>query len=101
MSLNGKQRSELRRLGNTMDSVFQLGKDGISEETYRHLDNLLRTRELIKITVLKSCPLDTKEAANGLAAYCSAAVVQVIGRKILLYRFSPELAKEGKGIKIL
>lgn len=55
MSLNGKQRSELRRLGNTMDSVFQLGKDGISEETYRHLDNLLRTRELIKITVLKSC----------------------------------------------
>lgn len=101
MGLNSKQRSYLRGLGNKLDSVFQLGKEGIGEETYRHLDNLLRTRELIKITVLKSCQLPVRDAADGLAAYCSAEVVQVIGRKIVLYRFSKELAKEGKSLKLL
>lgn len=100
MALNSKDRSYLRGLANNLDSIFQLGKDGIGEETYRHLDNLLRTRELIKLTVLKTCPLPVKDAAAGLAAYCSAEVVQVIGRKIVLYRFSPQLAKEGKSLNI-
>ncbi len=100
MSLTSKQRSQLRSLGNPLDSIFQLGKEGISEETYRHLDNLLRTRELVKVTVLKSCPLPVREAADGVAAYTGAEVVQVVGRKFVLYRFSEELAKEGKSIKL-
>lgn len=100
MALNGKQRSQLRSLANPLDSVFQLGKDGISEETYRHLDNLLRKRELIKITILKSAPVSVKEAADALAAYCDAEVVQMIGRKVVLYRFSKELAKKGKSIEL-
>lgn len=100
MALNSKQRSFLRSLGNNLDSIFQLGKEGIGEETYRHLDNLLRTRELVKVTVLKACQMPVREAADGLAAYCGAEVVQVIGRKIVLYRFSKDLAKEGKSIKL-
>lgn len=100
MALNSKQRSKLRSMSNKLDSIFQLGKEGIGEETCRHLDNLLRTRELIKLTVLKTCPLSVRDAADGLAAYCSAEVVQVIGRKVVLYRFSPDLAKEGKSINI-
>lgn len=87
-------------MANSLDSVFQLGKEGISEETHRHLDNLLRTRELIKVTILKSSPVEVREAADALAAYCDAEVIQVIGRKVVLYRFSPELAKKGKAISL-
>ncbi len=100
MALNSKQRSYLRGLGNHLDSIFQLGKDGIGEETLRHIDNLLRTRELIKLTVLKNCPLSVRDAADGLAAYCDAEVVQTIGRKVILYRYSPELDKKGKSLNI-
>lgn len=100
MELTGKQRSNLRAMANNLDSIFQLGKEGISEETHRHLDNLLRTRELVKLTALKSCDLEMREAADGLAAYLGAEIVQIIGRKVVLYRFSPELAKKGKSISI-
>ena len=50
----------------------------------------LEARELIKISVLKNCMDDPRSLADVLADRTKSQVVQVIGKKIVLYR-------EGKG----
>ena len=98
--ITNKQRSYLRKLANELDSSFQVGKDGIGGETIRHLDNMLRTRELVKVTVLKTSPDSVRDTADNLAGALDAAVVQTIGHKFVLYRHSEDLAKEGKALRL-
>lgn len=88
--LNSKQRSYLRSLGNPLADVLQIGKDEISEAVANQADDALTARELIKVKLLQNCALDTREAAEELAAATSSEVVSVIGRKFLLYRASTE-----------
>ena len=83
--LNSKQRAALRGMANTMDTIFQIGKDGLGESFYRQVDEALEARELIKLRVLES-----REAAADIAAHCNADVVQVIGSRFVLYRPSKE-----------
>lgn len=88
--LNSKQRAALRGMANTMDTIFQIGKDGLGESFYRQVDEALEARELIKLRVLESSMLGTREAAADIAAHCNADVVQVIGSRFVLYRPSKE-----------
>ena len=44
------------------------------------------TRELIKINVLKNCMDDPKEIARTVAERTHSQLVQVIGKKIILYK---------------
>ena len=74
-----KQRAYLKSLAMTMEPVFQLGKSSLTPEA-------LAARELIKVSVLKNCADDPKALAQLLAARTRSDVVQVIGRKIVLYR---------------
>lgn len=88
--LNSKQRAALRGMANTMDTIFQIGKDGLGESFYRQVDEALEARELIKLRVLESSMLGAREAAADIAAHCNADVVQVIGSRFVLYRPSKE-----------
>ena len=88
--LTGKQRSYLRVIAQTDKAIFQIGKDSLSDNLFTTVDNALRTRELIKISVLKTAPEDTKELAFDLARQTKSEVVQVIGRTIILYRKAKE-----------
>ena len=54
------------------------------------MDGALNKRELIKISVLETSELSTKEAAEQLAKRTGAEVIQCIGRKFVLYRQKPE-----------
>lgn len=96
MALNGKERAYLRAEANGLDSEMHIGKGDITPNTYTEVADLLRTRELLKITVLRTAHISAREIADTLAKELDAAVVQVIGRKIVLYKFSEELAKKGK-----
>ena len=87
-----KQRAYLKGLAMTMDPIFQLGKGGLSPENTKAVDEALAARELIKISVLKNCMDDPREIAETLAERTQSQVVQVIGKKIVLY-------KEGKDDK--
>lgn len=98
MAINGNQRAYLRAEANGLDSLLHIGKEDVNENIVTELHNLLRTRELVKVTVLKTNTTPIKELANELAESTSADIVQVIGRKFVLYRFSEELAKKGKTI---
>ncbi len=81
-----KQRAYLKSLAMTMEPVFQLGKSSLTPEFTKAVDEALAARELIKVSVLKNCADDPKALAQLLAARTRSVVVQVIGRKIVLYR---------------
>ena len=87
MELTSKQRAQLRGLANSLDTILQVGKDGIGDNLIKQADDALEARELIKGRVLENnIEYDARTAAEALAKATRSEVVQVIGRKIVLYR---------------
>ena len=84
--ITSKQRAYLKCLAMTMDPILQLGKGGLTPENTASVDEALAARELIKINVLQNCLEDSRQMAETLAERTRSQVVQVIGRKIVLYR---------------
>ena len=70
----------------TMDSIFQVGKSSMTPGLTEAISEALEARELIKISVLKNCADDPRELAEIIAERTRSQVVQVIGKKIVLYR---------------
>ena len=91
--MTSKQRSYLKGLAMKIDPIFQIGKVGVSPELTNGIDEARQARELIKITVLKNCLDEPKAMAAILAERTQSEVVQIIGRKIVLYRPSLEKKK--------
>lgn len=91
--LTSKQRASLRSMSNEMDTIMQVGKGGIGEELIISVNNALEARELIKMSVLDTAPVTSREAADQLAEETGADVVSVVGRKFVLYRESKKKKK--------
>jgi len=90
--LKGKQRAYLRKLANSIDAILQIGKQGTALEVIEAVDEALEARELIKLSVLNNCDESPKEVADALSKATRAECVQVIGKKVVLYRPNPENA---------
>ena len=90
-----KQRAYLKGIAMTTEPIFQIGKSSLTPELTEALNEALNKRELIKISVLKNCLDDPNEIAQIISERTHSEVVQVIGRKIVLYR---EGKKEKKKI---
>lgn len=88
--LTSKQRATLRGIASTYETIFQIGKGGISETLIQQVKDALRKRELIKLHVLDNCPMDAREAAAELAETTGAEVVQVIGSRFVLFLRNPK-----------
>ena len=86
--LTSKQRAYLRSLSQSLDTIFQIGKGGITEEICTQIANALEARELIKARVLDNSGYSAKEAANELAEAIGADVVACVGTRFVLYRES-------------
>ena len=84
--MTSKQRAKLRSLASTEQTILHVGKGDIGENLITQAADALAKRELIKGTVLEASSLDVKDAANQLAEATGAEVVQVIGRKFVLYK---------------
>ena len=84
--MTSKQRAYLKSLAMKMDAIIQLGKGGLTPENTKAVDEALAARELIKISVLKNCMDDPRALAEMVAERTHSQVVQVIGKKIVLYR---------------
>jgi len=91
--INSKQRAKLRAIANGYDTILQVGKSGISEETVKQTNDALTARELIKMRVLETAPLNARAAAVELAEKTKSDVVQVIGSRFILYRRNPKAPK--------
>ena len=84
--LNSKQRAMLRGIASNYETIFQIGKGGISETLISQVDDALRKRELIKLRVLDNSMYTAREAAEETASKTGADVVQVIGSRFVLFK---------------
>lgn len=86
--LTSNEKRQLKAIASTLDTKYQVGKNEISDTVVAMLDKALTARELIKIDVMKSVEVPVMELALDLSSRLNAEVVQVVGRVIVLYRFS-------------
>lgn len=91
--MTSKQRSYLKSLANNLDSIFHIGKSSLTPEITEAVSEAFNTRELVKVAVLKNCIDDPRAIAEALAERTHSQVVQVIGKKIILYKESKEHKK--------
>lgn len=92
--MTSKQRAYLKSLAMKMEPIFQIGKASLTPELTSAVEEALAARELIKISVLQNCMDDPREIAQVLAERTRSQVVQVIGKKIVLYKEGKEEKKK-------
>lgn len=92
-TLTSKQRAYLMKLASDLDPIFQIGKSSLTPEGTAAISEAFNTRELIKISVLKNCFDDPRELAQMVAERTKSTVVQVIGKKIVLYKENKDKKK--------
>ncbi|MFQ9509472.1 MAG: ribosome assembly RNA-binding protein YhbY [Lachnospiraceae bacterium] len=91
--MTSKQRAYIKGLAMNLDPIFQIGKSSLTPEITEAVSEALEARELIKIAILKNCLDDPKEIAVMLAERTHSELVQIIGKKIVLYRPAKNEAK--------
>lgn len=85
-TLTGKQARYLRGLGHALRPAVMIGRQELTDTVRTSLDESLTAHELVKVKLQEGCLLDRREVAEQLAAATGAAVAQVLGKTILLYR---------------
>ena len=88
--ITSKQRAALRSQSNGMETIFQIGKGGISDMLVQQVEDALKAREMIKLRVLESAPVFARDVAQELVEKCGAEIVQVIGSRFILFKRNPE-----------
>ena len=88
--LTSKQRAYLRGIASEYETIFQIGKGGITEAMCSEIGDALRKRELIKLRVLENSGYTAREASEEIAKATGAEVVQVIGSKFVLFKRNPK-----------
>jgi len=90
MEINSKLRAKLRAIGNQVEPLVRVGKEGVTDTLIMSLEDVLRTRELAKVKVLQNSEEDTKEIAVVMAEKTGAELIHVMGRTILLFKENRE-----------
>jgi len=91
--LTSNQRASLRKCANKMETILQIGKGGILDTSIKQINDALTARELIKIRVLDTAEFSSREAANEIASKINCEVIQVIGSRIVLFRYNEKASK--------
>ncbi len=84
--MTSKQRAYLRGLANGLEPIVLIGKGGVTPEVVESVEEAYNTHELIKLGIFKNCTEEPNAVADMIAERTHSEVVQVIGRKIVLYR---------------
>ena len=92
--MTSKQRAYLKGLAMNTEPIFQMGKASLTPELTKAVDEALAARELVKISVLQNCADDPHGLASILSERTRSQVVQVIGKKIVLYREGKDKKKK-------
>lgn len=88
--LTSKQRAYLRGLANKIDTIGQIGKEGITDAVVGQMALALKARELIKLRVLETSMLSAREASEALCRALEAEPVQTIGSRLVIYKANSE-----------
>ena len=88
--ITSKQRAFLRKMSHQLEPIFQIGKEGVADTFIDGVDKALTKREILKVHILETALLDTRETCNYVAERLNAEPVQAIGNKFIIYRQSDE-----------
>ena len=88
--LTSKQRARLKSIAASTETILQIGKGGVGDQLVKQVDDALTARELVKLRALETAPEEPGELAQALAEATGSQVVQVIGRRLVLYRKNPK-----------
>ena len=88
--LTSKQRARLKSIAASTETILQIGKGGVGEQLVKQVDDALTARELVKLRALETAPEEPGELAQARAEATGSQVVQVIGRRLVLYRKNPK-----------
>jgi RNA-binding protein len=88
--MDAKTRKKLKRIAHHLDPVISVGDHGLSANVLAETDRALRDHELIKVKLHTADRDDRASLSNELATQCSAAIVQKIGKVIVLFRANPD-----------
>ena len=91
--MTGKERAALRKKAHSLDPVINIGKEGVTGALCGSVSQALKARELIKVCVLKNNPDDIRQTALVLSERTRSELIQVMGRKITLYKYNPDKHK--------
>ena len=84
--MTSKQRAYLKSLASNLNPIFQVGKSSLTPELTEAIGESFNKNELIKVAVLKNCADDPNEIAQMVAERTHSQLVQVIGKKFVLYK---------------
>ena len=84
------QRQYLKGLANNLRPLVQVGKSGLTDNIVKSADEVLEAHELLKVSILNTCPVSTEEIALDLAGKTNSEIVSQLGRKIVLFRRNKE-----------
>lgn len=88
--LTSKQRAKLKSIAASTETILQIGKGGVGDQLVKQVEDALTAREIIKLRVLETAPEEPGILAQELADATKSEVVQVIGRRLVLYRRNPK-----------
>ena len=94
--MTSKRRAYLKGCAMTLDTILHIGKSGVTPEITQSVQEALEARELVKLNILKNCMYDIREIAETLADRTHSEVIQIIGRKIILFKEAKENSKYAK-----
>ncbi len=90
MKITSKQRSYLRSEGSRLDPVVRVGKEGMTDTVIQAVEDVIRSREFIKVKILNNSEEDVRDVASVLSEKTGAEIVHVMGGTVLLYRENSE-----------
>lgn len=85
VELRGKQKRYLRSQAHDMRPLFQVGKDGLSANWLKQIEDAIEKRELLKINLLQNTMVEVAEVKEFIEAHSQIQVVQTIGHVLVLY----------------
>lgn len=88
MEITSKERKYLSGLGQKIEPIFQIGKNGLTDKQIEEIDKALEARELIKISILQNSDEDINEITDILCKKLKAEPISKVGRKLVIYRYS-------------
>ena len=87
---DSKMRARIRSAAQSIDPVLSIGKNALTPEFTNSVEEYMEKHEIIKIHVLKNCDADIRELGSTVAERSNTELVQIIGRKIVLYKPAKE-----------
>ena len=94
VALTPRERAALKARAHALAPVVQLGQHGLTDRVVSEVDRALTAHELIKVKIVGDDRDARHEVGEALAARADAAVVQRVGKVLVLWRPRPDEADE-------